>query len=138
MAVNNGNPYPTSRPFPAKFPGTCDWSGTKYRKGEITRRIIDRYDADTDREINPRYVRECFVNMACDPTWRRLDENFTIEGILKDLVRFILVDKNGKVKGPYTYRGERFEVPGYTVQTRSCGQMKQTFTAAVAVQVLEG
>ena len=138
--TDSGNPYPSSRPFLSKYNGTCAYSGTRYRKGDTIRCIIDGWDSEASKGINPRFVRECFVNMACGfQNWTRLTDQFTVPDAITDGDRFLLVDKNGNEKGVYTFRDGRICHTDryYAGTSRSLAQMKRTFDAAIAINILK-
>lgn len=135
MTTTN-RPYPASQPFPSKYHGTCAYSGLRVWKGESIRRIIDGFDQELNKEINPRYVKDVFVSMACeDENWTRLtDGSSSVMDTVTERDRFTLVKKDGRVTSVITYKGGKFTVGNGS--PRSLAQMKRMFDSAIAINVL--
>lgn len=128
-------PYPASRPFPAKFPGACAYSGVHYRTGETIRCIIDSFDPDTKTEVNSRFVLERFVRPACETDrWTRLDWKTTVESLVTEGCEFYLMDKRGVIGNSIEFKNGKYGIANYAFRDwRSPAQMRRTFATSVAL-----
>lgn len=139
MATDSTAPptYPASRPFPSRFASRCAWSGRPIAIGDTVRAIIDGFDAETQTEVNKRFVAERFVHYACTSDWRLISTIGSLDAVLADGARYYLLTDRGTVdQREYRFDGDR-RVFSFGLHTRSIAQFRRSFDNAIAVLIVQ-